>query len=211
MPAKPLSSMQKELVIEYLLSLDRPFTNEDLATRWDVHEQTSRLWISQLRNEGVIADHPMRLGRKLQFVLSMEGTGRVDVDDPELRAVRVVQGKEQVTPAQWSRGNLQNSSVVLGAAVMQYLFVRSYYADSPDHQHLRGTVSPVEARAFFAELIKDLEANLEVMRQLLAYNAPWIEGGDFARRFGMMDNLAASMGVATQVEAKITEWKAAKK
>lgn len=210
MPAKSLQPVQKELLLEWIAELADPVTIKDIALKYDVHAQTARLWVNQLRDEGLMTEHPMRRGRELQFIRTKEGSGEIRNGEPSYRdpddvAIRMVRGKDQITPAEFSLSNLQNASMPRMAAAITYLFVRSYFADMPDHQHLRGTTPAIEVRAFLAEILQQTEKDMEVLRQLISFGAPWRDDGEFAMRFGNMTDLNGAMQVAQQFEALMNQ------
>jgi len=124
----------------------------------------------------------MRRGGKTQFV---KGTGEaISTEQAVLRSLKVQRGNKTLDLAEWAATHLQDSSIVYCAAGVIYLFVRSYYADAPDHQHLRGVISSVDVRAFIANMLKELKKDIEVIEQILSYRVPFNEGGDLAQRFG---------------------------
>lgn len=214
---KKLNPQQRELLIEWVQSMaakSLPITIEDVSQHFQVHYQTARDWVSQLEQMSILKRHPFRAGRKVQYVLSANGEGSLtETEDP---FIQVVRGAETLSLADWVSGTrpvkdpvplLRDGKLASIGAAMAYLYVRSYYADAPDHQHLRGITTPVEVRAFVGARLAQLRLDLEVVEQMLSYSGPWREGGEFARRFGLVADLAGVMQVAQQGERIIQEWR----
>lgn len=210
MPVVKLSGSAKELVMEWVGALESAFTIEDMAQQFSVHEQTARRWVWQLKDECLLVESPIKRGRRSQFLQAREITSN-GMYDEMAAAIKAARGNSQVTIAEWARDTAGNDNLSKAALAMVYLYVRSYYSESPDHQHLRGTIPPVEVRAYVASLLSDLRKDVEVLEQLVAYNTPWTEGGEISRRFGLVENLAGAMQWAEQIEPVIAAWKASEK
>lgn len=177
-----LDPRQREFILDWIGEQKDPVTYDDLAHRCGVHYQTARTWIIMLEHEGLLTEYPIRQGNRKRFMISKsqpEEAGRV-VRGPMM----IARGTEQMTFMDWAARNLNNTFIAQVAHGMIYLYVRSYFANSPDHQHLRGVKVPVEVRTMILEWVDQAKRDLGAIQQMLSYQGAWHEGGELAERFG---------------------------
>lgn len=201
-----LKASQKELIIEWASGLPDPFTIDDLRQKFGVHYQTAWAWIKELLEAEVLIQHPFKQGRAHRFMLKrFEGAGNnEDSYDPIASAIRVTWGTKDQLLSEFALPRHRDQKMALIGHALYYLFVRSFYADAEGHQHLRGVYTPYDVRNHIVDVLRAMKRDVEVVEQLLAYTAPWLEGGEFARRFGPSDpgfGLQEAMGAARSYEA----------
>lgn len=189
-----LKPMLREALLSWMKDRDKPFTVDDVAERFSKHYQTAWKWMRRLEFEGMIEEHPMTRGRASQWVLC------VSPDTGDQRAVRIAHGNKQLTIAEWAGDRRGAPNVAIAAKGLLYLFIRSYYEDAPDHQHLRGRIPAADVRAIIARQLDLIEEDVSVIRQLLAYRGPWQEGSELAQRFGVLPVGTTMLDVAQEAE-----------
>lgn len=178
-----INERQLDYIMNWARDRDAPFTVKDLQLYANVHYQTAYGWIRDMERTGYLERLPMRAAgsRSDQFVL-LKG----EVGDLQNRAdLKLRRGQASISPAFWATTHINATDMASVAYAVLYLFTRSYYNDAPDHQHLRGTVTPVAVRAFIASRLKELEKDIEIVRQLLSFRVLFDEGSEFAQRFGI--------------------------
>lgn len=164
---------KKEALVEWIGDFPNGATTQEIADAFEVHYQTAYGWVKQLEEE--------RLVRKGDF---KQPYRYVTEARTQSGPILVRHGKYRVTPAAWAMTSLQEAGLAKLAHAFVYLFVRSYYYDAPDQQHLRGVLTPQEVRDLIEEVVKDVESQLAIAKQLLSIRTPWSEGPLFAQRFG---------------------------
>lgn len=179
-----LSNKQREVLIEWVNDRNDSFTIAEVQDIYEVHYMTAHSWVRTLENEGLI--ELVEKAGKTHHYRAAPPVGGFDQETMNARALRVTFGpsKKELSIAEWASGHCENNPVPAATAGMLYLFVRSYYYDAPDHQHLRGVATPLEVRGAMDKILRAMEAEANVVRQLLALRAPWIEGPSMALRFG---------------------------
>lgn len=175
-----MSARYRELIVEWITDLGQPFTIDELANHFDIHYQTAWKYVRGLTDTGILDKvDDRRLGTR-NDLYSLAGSDEIT---PE-QALRIRFGNDNLTLAEWACGNLENADIPKIAHGMMYLFVRSYYADAPDHQHLRGIHDPVQVRSFIADKLKELKKSVRAIEEMLSYRLPFDEGSKLAQRFG---------------------------
>jgi len=182
MSSGKLTPIQRELIIEWMNSLSDPFTVEDLKQQFDVHHMTAYRWMRELETDRVVVRHPFRKVRSIQYTMAPDFATN-DID-PEAAAIQVRFGNNSIQLSEFVQALGSDGRMRTVGGILEYLFVRSYYADSPDHQHLRGTITTADARTIVINQLTDMRRLCDAVEQLIAYTSVWREGGDLSRRFG---------------------------
>lgn len=181
-----LGNKQRELLLDWIEDREGTFTIKDIEEEFNNHYQTAFNWVRTLETEGLV----QVVGKegKTNLYSACTPVGGHDPESMNARALRIAwspgKDKKELSVAEWASGHVDQMPVGAACGAMLYLFIRSYYYDAPDHQHLRGVASPIEVRAAMEKILKFIEAEAHVIRQLLALRAPWVEGPSLALRFG---------------------------
>lgn len=187
MPSKRLlGAKQREVLLEWIDDREGTFTIKDIEDEYEVHYQTAFNWMRTLETEGLVQVSGKGPDGKTNLYHASAPVGGYDPESMNSRALRIAWGKDkqELSIAEWVvPHHTQDYMEAIGSAFF-YLFVRSYYYDAPDHQHLRGVASPIEVRAAVEKIVKFMEAELNAIRQILALRVPWVEGPSFSLRFG---------------------------
>lgn len=202
MPAKRLLGAKKrEILIEWINDRANTFTIKEVEEEFEVHYQTAFNWVRTLETEGLV--QVVDSAGKTNLYRACAPVGGFDPESMNARALRITsgKGKEELSIAEWAVSHMQSAGIPRIAHGLIYLFVRSYYYDAPDHQHLRGVMTPLEVRTAIEKDLRDIEDNIAIVRQILSLRVPWVEGPTMSLRFGAQP---AGFDLARAVEASKT-------
>lgn len=189
-----LHGHRRQQILTFLAQYEGEWGVDDLAEHFKVAYQTAHEWKRQLEHEQMVT-RTSTPGRRVQYMITEGGIVALDkdIDSPtppvgvDSAAIKITYQRLRVPLAEWALPKVWGGNVNLtnlaGAALI-YLFIRSYFADAPDHQHLRGSIPAKDIHTYLLNIRKSLRDELNVLDQLLSFPSPWEEGSEFSQRFG---------------------------